>query len=157
MAARTDESAKSRPLAQTLLGCARALELLIQERCQEGLPEELARPAVMRLIPHLTPEGIRSVEIARRIDVSKQAVSQTLGFLQERGLVEFTPDPTDGRARLVRMTPAGEATFGAGSQLLDEIRREIQREVGKKALRRTLASLEEMHSAIEGLASRAPA
>ena len=66
-------------------------------------------PALVRLLPHLSRHGIRPTELARRIEVSKQAVGQALADSASRRLVELVPDPSDGRARLVRLTASGAA------------------------------------------------
>lgn len=47
------------------------------------------------------------VELARRIQVTKGAMTNTVGRLRDKGLLAVSPDPTDGRARLVSLTAAG--------------------------------------------------
>src|SRR5690606_10000182 len=79
----------------------------------------LARPSVMRLVPFLDDKtGVRPADLARRLDVSKQAINQTLGPLIDAGLVVLEPDPTDGRARLVKLTAVGAASFQVGLDTL---------------------------------------
>jgi DNA-binding transcriptional ArsR family regulator len=110
------EAAQDGSFGHTLLACARHYDELGQARLNEEVGAVLARPAVMRLVPHVTVDGIRATELARRTDVTKQAVSQTLSRLRDLGLVELVPDPTDGRAQLVRMTKAGVEVGWSGSR-----------------------------------------
>jgi DNA-binding MarR family transcriptional regulator len=135
----------------TLLAAARLYDQLGQARLNKALGEELARPAVMRLVPYVTREGIRPTELARLADVTKQAVSQTLAELERRGLVEFAPDPRDGRAVLVRMTDAGAAASRAGLAALADVQRELEEHLGGdvvdhafQALQAILATLDAM-------------
>ncbi|UPK72975.1 MarR family transcriptional regulator [Nocardioidaceae bacterium SCSIO 66511] len=49
-------------------------------------------------------DGVRATELAESFAVHKSTVSRGLATLEQIGLVERVPDPTDGRARLVRLT-----------------------------------------------------
>ena len=51
--------------------------------------------------------GTRLTELARRAGVTKQAVMVVVDELEVRGLVCRTPDPDDGRAKVVRLTARG--------------------------------------------------
>ena len=66
------------------------------------------RPAHTALFPHIDLSGTRQTALARRMGVSKQAVGQLVSELEQMGALERVPDPSDGRARLVRFA-AGEA------------------------------------------------
>lgn len=125
----------------TLLECARLFDQLGQARLNEELGEQIARPSVMRLVPHMPPEGIRPSELARRADITKQAVGQTLGFLEEHGLVEYAPDPSDGRALIVRMTGLGVEASRLGVAALAGVQRDVEKRVGADVVAHTLAGL----------------
>ncbi|GAA3591175.1 MarR family transcriptional regulator [Klugiella xanthotipulae] len=69
--------------------------------------------------PHLQPAGLtvlrwvaanepaQAGQVAATLDMDKSAVSRQLRALRDFGLVEGEPDPEDGRAMLLRLTPAG--------------------------------------------------
>ncbi|MGC4960506.1 MarR family transcriptional regulator [Gordonia sp. DT218] len=50
---------------------------------------------------------IRLSELAERESVTAPTMSRIVAALEEQGFVERTPDPDDGRARLLNPTPAG--------------------------------------------------
>ncbi len=51
--------------------------------------------------------GMRLGDLARYLMVTRQNLAGVVGRLERDGRVEITPDPQDGRSRLVRMTAAG--------------------------------------------------
>jgi DNA-binding MarR family transcriptional regulator len=61
-------------------------------------------PAQARLLARVGEGGTRLVELADRALVTKQTAGHLVDQLERAGYVERTPDPTDGRARLVRLT-----------------------------------------------------
>jgi DNA-binding MarR family transcriptional regulator len=105
-------------LGPQLILAARLLDELGQAQVNHEAGERIARPALMRLVPFLDAHGIRPTELAKRADVSKQSVGQTLRACEALGVVQFTPDPADGRAYLVRLTPYGESTVRYGQSVL---------------------------------------
>ena len=70
--------------------------------------DDLGR-AHVRLFRFPTAEGNRPSELADRLQVSKQSVNDLLHDLEARGYLVREPDPTDGRARVVRLTDRGRA------------------------------------------------
>jgi DNA-binding MarR family transcriptional regulator len=101
-----------------LFECARLLDEIAQAEVNRQAGRRLLTPALVRLLPLLSREGIRPTDLARRVDVTKQAVGQALAGLEAMKLVEFVPDASDGRARLVRLTAGGEAAYAHGHGVL---------------------------------------
>jgi DNA-binding MarR family transcriptional regulator len=138
---------RSRPpstpgLGPLLFECARLLDEVAQAEVNREAGARVLTPALVRLLPHLSTEGIRPTALARRVDVSKQAVGQAIGDLASRGFVEMVPDPQDGRARLVRLTAAGLAAFDHGRGMLAFYEAALAARVGQTriaSLRDTLA------------------
>lgn len=54
-----------------------------------------------------TPEGLRPTELAEQLGITKQSVNDLLGDMEQRGYLVRVPDPTDGRARVIRLTARG--------------------------------------------------
>jgi len=53
----------------------------------------------------------RITELATEERVTQPAITLLVNRLEERGWVKRVPDPSDGRAVLVSLTPVGEETF----------------------------------------------
>ena len=62
--------------------------------------------------------------LARRCGVTRQAASQQLALLSQKGYVSREPDPADSRAILVRRTAKGHALMRDGLEVVAEIEAE---------------------------------
>jgi DNA-binding MarR family transcriptional regulator len=65
------------------------------------------RPAHHVIFSSLAPQGERVTDLAARVGTTKQAMGYLVDYLVERGYLERLPDPTDGRAHIVRRTKRG--------------------------------------------------
>lgn len=65
--------------------------------------------AQARLLARVGPDGTRLGELADRARVTKQTAGHLVDQLERAGYVVRTPDPSDGRARLVRLTDRARA------------------------------------------------
>lgn len=145
-------------LGPILFECARLLDEVAQAEVNRQAGARVLTPALVRLLPHLTTDGIRPTELARRVDVSKQAVGQALGDLESRGLVEMVADHADGRARLVRLTPSGLAAFDHGRDVLAFYEHALARRVGAAHIAALTEALTRVHAVLtEWTAAGAPA
>ena len=71
--------------------------------------------AVMEMLLHKGPQPVN--EIGRRVELTSGAITTAVDRLESRGLVTRETHPSDRRARIVRLTAAGEeqaATVFAG-------------------------------------------
>lgn len=79
------------------------------------------RPPHASIFPYVPPEGIHVSELARLARVRKQTTAEAVAQLERAGYVERRPDPRDGRAQLVFLTPRGEVvrpiTHAAGHRV----------------------------------------
>ncbi len=78
---------------------------LIARLTAAGFPH--LRPAFSRVFENLDPEGTRLIDLAERAQMTHQSMSELVVGLEQRGYVQRLPDPSDQRARLVRLTPKG--------------------------------------------------
>src|SRR2546423_2632887 len=62
--------------------------------------------AVMEMLLHKGPQPVN--EIGRRVELTSGAITTAVDRLESRGLVTREAHPSDRRARIVRLTSAGE-------------------------------------------------
>src|SRR3981081_2690102 len=101
------ESASADPVARYAIGALLAVPVqVLPERVAAALVEDFPdyRRNCDAVFRWLGPEGDRISDIAARCGVSKQAMGETITWLEQHGYVERLPDPSDGRATLVRRT-----------------------------------------------------
>jgi DNA-binding MarR family transcriptional regulator len=67
------------------------------------------RPAHDVVFISLAPHGERVTDLAAHTGTTKQAMGYLVDYLVGRGYLERLPDPTDGRAQIVRRTARGWA------------------------------------------------
>src|ERR1044072_2036777 len=63
--------------------------------------------AQMKVVQRIGPDGTRLTELAEQAQVTKQTAGFLVDQLEKAGWVERVPDPTDKRARLVRIAAPG--------------------------------------------------
>ena len=88
--------------------------------------------------------GARVVDLARRAQMTKQSMAEIVAYLEERGYVTRAVDPSDARAKIVRLTPKGEAAQPAALTAITEIEAEWKALFGEarfERLRRELGAL----------------
>jgi DNA-binding MarR family transcriptional regulator len=85
-----------------------------------------------RLLSFVPPEGERLSRMTADSGLTKQALAQALAPLEDGGYVEVVPDPSDRRARLVRLTDRGRAVNEAVRHHLSDVEREWARRVGEE-------------------------
>jgi MarR family transcriptional regulator, temperature-dependent positive regulator of motility len=78
--------------------------------------------------------GTRLTVLAQNAGMTKQAMGQIVDDLEQLGYVERTPDPGDGRAKIVRFTPAGLDFVCDAAEVLDGIWREYSALLGAREL-----------------------
>jgi DNA-binding MarR family transcriptional regulator len=76
--------------------------------------------------------GSRLTDLADRSRLTKQAVGEAVAELEQLGYVERVPDPEDGRAKIIKLTPRGEDACLTGRRLFAEIEREWAERYGEE-------------------------
>jgi DNA-binding MarR family transcriptional regulator len=78
--------------------------------------------------------GSRLTELAEGAGLTKQAVGEAVAELERLGYVERVPDPKDGRAKIIKLTPRGLDACLTGRRLFAEIEREWADEFGEELI-----------------------
>jgi DNA-binding MarR family transcriptional regulator len=94
------------------------------------------RDSFHNVMPHIPADGIRLTELARRAGVSKQAMAELVGEAERLHYLQRSPDPSDGRAKIITFTDKGRAAVGSALASLTEIERELTDRLGEPSVRR---------------------
>jgi DNA-binding MarR family transcriptional regulator len=103
------------------------------------------------LLPLFEEDGLRMGELAQRSRLSKQTMTEIVRRLEGERLVERRPDPNDGRASLVFLTPRSRSFEPVAASVLRELDRLVRRQLGSDAVEELKAALRELG----GLGARA--
>ena len=63
--------------------------------------------------------------------MTKQSMAELVDYLRKRGYVELSPDPNDGRAKLVRLTDRGASVVEALIRISRRYERSCARAIGE--------------------------
>lgn len=102
------------------------------------------RPAHVTLFRWPGPDGRRPSEVAADAQISKQRVNDLLRDLERLGYLGLIDDPTDSRARIIRLSARGKRLHKTAVDIHATIEGEWARTIGPRhyeRLRQTLAQL----------------
>jgi DNA-binding MarR family transcriptional regulator len=100
-------------------------------------------------MPHLDLDGTRITELARRAEITKQAVGQLVSDMERAGYVERFADPDDQRAKIVKLTQRGRDAILDGLTVFSELAAELGGAVGEGEIDRLVDGLETLMRALE--------
>lgn len=91
--------------------------------------------AQARLAARIGPNGTRVSELAEQARITKQSAGFLVRQLEETGYVERVPDPSDGRAQLVRLTRRADRVVAVANAEVERALGEWADHVGAERLR----------------------
>jgi DNA-binding MarR family transcriptional regulator len=103
-------------------------EALARELVRRGHTD--VRPALLAVAQHIAQAGSRITDLALQAQLTKATVVRTVDELEALGYVERVPDPADGRAKLVKMTPRAHAVQQDAREIITELREEWAKALG---------------------------
>jgi DNA-binding MarR family transcriptional regulator len=156
------ERAKRHSWAERLFRASRRVnEYALSTLASEGLDIRVSHTT---LFPHIDYEGTRLVELAARVGTSKQAVGQLVDDLERQKVLERIPDPSDGRAKLIRFSRRGGFTLLDGLRRLQAVEAVLEAKLGprdtahlSRILDRLIDAVDEVQAERGPTASRPPA
>src|SRR5438105_2357846 len=120
------------PLLGALLRQARRqlLERVFDALDRDGFGD--LREAHMAVLQHPGPDGATPLELARRAQMSKQAMNQLLGTLERAGYLVRRRDPRDGKQRIVQLTARGARVIETMRSSVHEAEDDFARTLGAR-------------------------
>ncbi len=95
-----------------MLSCTMVIDKQLRALLQAEFGTTLPRFDVLAALDR-APDGLSMGQLSRALLVSNGNVTALVQALVRDGLIESLPSPTDRRAAVVRLTPAGSAAFRA--------------------------------------------
>jgi DNA-binding MarR family transcriptional regulator len=143
-------SVAPRPPLSALLGAVQGefTREFEQRLAAAGYPD-LSLPLGSNVLRFIGSEGVRLGTLAEQARVSKQAISQQVAYLAERGYVVIEPDPADHRAKRVRLDARGVEAKRVFRDLYASVERSWGRRYGTGRLHQLRALLEEVAAACD--------
>ncbi|MEX5713213.1 MarR family transcriptional regulator [Parafrankia sp. FMc6] len=124
----------------------RAMEKRVFEALAAAGYDDLT-PAQARVFQRIAPGGSRLTDLAEQAQITKQSAGFLVDQLERTGYVERVPDPTDARARLVRVAERGTRAIPLAAAAVADVETEWCRHLGEQRmnqLRDTLTRLREI-------------
>lgn len=119
------------PQPNTLTLLAHA-HLLLSRQVIEGIAAggHPLKPSHNAVFGQIASGGKRLTELARTANMTPQAMAEIVDELEALGYVERTPDPSDRRAKLIRLTAQGDTLTGLADSTIRRIEQQISADLG---------------------------
>ena len=102
--------------------------------------------AQARVFQRIAPGGSRITDLAEQAGVTKQTAGFLVDQLERTGYVGRVPDPTDGRARLVRITERGQQAVDAAARIVADVEAEWTGHLGARRMDQLRAILTDLRT-----------
>lgn len=138
------KNARLHPAVLMFIGSRYAEERILAAVREAGHEVTLAQA---RVAARIAEDGIRLTELAAQAQITKQSAGALVDQLEAGGYVERVPDPTDSRARLVRLADRGREVQTLARREERRILRDWEAHLGTErleALTEALTSLREI-------------
>jgi DNA-binding MarR family transcriptional regulator len=119
----------------------------------DGVDGDIREPH-MQIFGNVRMGGVRLTELAERASLSLAAASELVNDLQDMDYLIRRPDPADGRAKLIDLTPRGRAAMSAAGRRVTDIERRWSQLVGPKDFDRMCATMQRLLDEVDPEQSR---
>lgn len=107
-----------------------------------GHPE--VRPAHSVVFRNILAGGSRITDMAEYAGMTKQSMAALVDYLARHNYVALTPDPTDGRAKLVVLTDRGREVQQMALDFSREVESRWAAAIGEEGMKDVRAGLQEL-------------
>ncbi|WP_426228868.1 MarR family winged helix-turn-helix transcriptional regulator [Pararhizobium sp. DWP3-4] len=117
---------------------------------EKVMPEGMTLPQFV-VLNHLVRlgDGRTPLSIAQAMQVTKGAMTNTLGHLEGKQFITIAPDPHDGRSKRVSLTAEGRAARDAAIEALGPELRGIAGEITLSEIAKALPVLENLRKVLD--------
>ncbi len=95
----------------------------------------------------LADEALQVNELAHYLGITAQGACKIIDEMEERGYVERVPDPRDGRAKRLELSPRGKSVLTHARRFHAAYERQLRAKLGPRVAKDVRAALEGMLSA----------
>jgi MarR family transcriptional regulator, transcriptional regulator for hemolysin len=107
--------------ARDLTGLLNRAGHLLSIQLAAALEEADLTPRMQCVLVHAAGNTRTQVELAELADLDKTTMVATVDELERRGFAERVPSPSDRRARIIRVTKAGQQAAARGQRIVDRV------------------------------------
>ncbi|MHA7984499.1 MarR family winged helix-turn-helix transcriptional regulator [Rathayibacter sp. CAU 1779] len=125
----TKFSSRHKPLGDLMREAQRTLVLHLEQALRDNGYDDVGVPHVS-LLSLVEPDGSRLAVLTQCGGRTKQASAELAAHLVKRGYLSLAPDPSDGRAKLYRLTPSGERLLNTGVTIVSDYEQWLDRVLG---------------------------
>ena len=121
----------------------------VRERIYEGVHGDGfndLNPAHVALFRYEGLDGQRPTQLAERMQITKQSINDLIRHLEDCGYAAGQPDPTDKRARLIRLTTRGRRLEASVLKHATAAEEELKKRIGTRRFAALIEILREIHS-----------
>ncbi|GHO79013.1 MarR family transcriptional regulator [Ktedonobacter sp. SOSP1-85] len=108
------------------------------------------RPAHGFAFQRLAPYGATGNELAEFLDITKQAASEMIDYLEKRGYVTRQPNPADKRGKIVTLTERGWGCIRETEAFLTRLEAQWAEIIGPRRMAELRADLRQLIMAANG-------
>ncbi|MEZ5501395.1 MAG: MarR family transcriptional regulator [Halioglobus sp.] len=128
-----------------LLGVARYLQASMMNTLREECGHGNLRLGFTPYIMLIGEQGRRLTDIADVLGISRQACNQAVKQIEAAGYIARNPDPVDGRAKQLSLTPRGVRLRADGVRIVSRLDREFMWLAGEPSIVDTSKSLAKIY------------
>lgn len=133
----------------------RALEAELHRRLDDAGFADI-RPAHGKVFETIGQGGNRLTAMAEQARITKGAMVELVDYLEARGYLQRLPDPRDGRAKIVRLTPRGWEAVQVAADAIADIENQWLAGLGPRRMSMVRRALAEMPGLLRHAEARPP-
>jgi DNA-binding MarR family transcriptional regulator len=131
-----------------LLGSRTMIDILHKQLAERGYGD--VRPMHGFAFQRLAPDGATGNELAEFLDITKQAASEMVDYLEARGYVVRQPHPTDRRGKIVNLTPRGWNCIQETETILTHLEEQLALLIGVNRMEELKIDLHQLVTTVNG-------